>query len=91
MKNILVLAISLIALCSCTESAQRSLKSIRSNWNGGLERKVEVFDYSGNLIKVYQGKFDVQETSNNYIYFDMADGRRIIVHGGIIVNEEIIK
>lgn len=91
MKKILVLTISLIALCSCTESTQRALKSIRSDWSGGLERKVEVFDYSGNLIKVYQGKFDVQETSDNYIYFDMADGRRIIVHGGIIVNEEIIK
>lgn len=91
MKKVFITLVAIVALCSCTESMQRELKSIRSDWNGGLQRKVEVYDYNGNLLKTYQGRFDVQETSDNYIYFDMEDGRRIIVHGGIIVNEELIR
>ena len=79
-----------IGLASCTESAQRNLKSIKSEWTGGLNRRVEVYDYNGNLIKSWEGKFDVQETDRNSVYFDDAMGRRVIVHGGIIINEEIV-
>ena len=91
MKKLIIAAVVMMAMCACTESMQRNLKSINSDWNGGLYRKVEVYDYNGNKIKEYQGKFDVEETPYNSVYFDMEDGRRIIVHGGIIINEEIKK
>lgn len=90
MKRVFLLIVAIAMLSSCTESTQRTLKSIGSNWNGGLYRRVEVYDYNGNKIREYEGKFDVQETPHNYVYFDMQDGRRIIVHGGIIINEEVI-
>lgn len=78
-----------ISLTSCTESTQRSLKSIKSDWTGGLNRKVEVYDYNGGLIKSWEGKFDVKETDRNSVYFDDANGKRVIISGGIIINEEI--
>ena len=62
---------------------------MQSDWGGGLYRRVEVYDYSGNKLRSYEGRFDVQETSSDYIYFDDEYGRRVIVHGGIIINEEI--
>ena len=90
-KIFLALAIvATVGLTSCTESAQRNLKSIKSEWTGGLNRRVEVYDYNGSLIKSWAGKFDVQETDRNSVYFDDAMGRRVIVHGGIIINEEIV-
>lgn len=90
MKRIITAVIAVAMMSSC-ESWQREMKSLKSDMNGGLYRRVEVYDYNGNKIKEYEGKFDVQETQYNYVYFDMDDGRRIIVHGGIIINEEIVK
>lgn len=92
MKRIItaVIAVAMMSFCSC-ESLQRNMKSMKSDMSGGLYRRVEVYDYNGNKIKEYEGKFGVQETQYNYVYFDMQDGRRVIVHGGIIINEEIIR
>ena len=89
-KALTLLTLSIIfVLSSCTESTQRNLKSIKSNWTGGLNRKVEVYDYNGGLIKSWEGRFDVRETDQNSVYFDDADGKRVIISGGIIINEEI--
>ena len=86
---LIAVALLLFMLTSCTESQQRNLKSIQSNWTGGLNRKVEVYDYNGGLIKSWEGRFDVRETDQNSVYFDDADGKRVIISGGIIINEEI--
>lgn len=53
---------------------------------GGLERTVTLYDYTGKEIERWTGKFDVSE-SENEVYFDV-DGKRVIIHGGIVVNEE---
>ena len=92
MKKIL-LALTLVAMVSltatsCTESQQREIKSIKSNWTGGLNRTVTVYDYNGQKIKSWSGQFDVKETNRNSVYFDTEDGKRVIVSGGIIINEE---
>lgn len=96
MKNkksllVILIAVGLLVfmLVSCTESQQREIKSIQSNWAGGLNRRVEVYDYNGGLIKSWEGKFDVKETDRNSVYFDDAYGKRVIISGGIIINEEI--
>lgn len=92
MKKIL-LALALVAMVcltatSCTESQQREVKSITSNWTGGLNRTVTVYDYNGQKIKSWSGRFDVKETNRNSVYFDTEDDKRVIVSGGIIINEE---
>ena len=92
MKKIF-LALTLIAMVgltmtSCTESQQREIKSIKSNWTGGLNRTVTVYDYNGQEIKSWSGHFDAKETDRNSVYFDTAEGKRVIISGGIIINEE---
>ena len=54
---------------------------------GGLKRKVTVYDYEGKEIKSWSGKFDVS-SSETEVYFDDSDNKRIIIHGGIVINEE---
>lgn len=85
----IVLGMILIVVCaSCTENFKRSLKTTKSNWSGGLEREVIVYDYMGDTLAVYRGKFDVKESPDgNTVYFDL-DGKRTIIHGGILINQE---
>lgn len=70
-----------------TASGQRALKTQESNLGGGLNRVVEVYSYDGDLIKSWSGEFDVTENDQE-TFFDI-DGRRVIIQGGIIINEEV--
>lgn len=70
-----------------TSSIQRQMKSLRSDIGGGLERTVTVYDYNGKEIRHWTGKFDVS-ASENETYFDDENGKRVVIHGGIVINEE---
>lgn len=72
--------------CANSESGKRALKEQQSDLNGGLERTVTLYSYNGDEIKSWSGKFDVS-SSETETYFDI-DGKRVIIHGGIVVNEE---
>lgn len=65
-----------------TSSTQRQMKSLRSDIGG-----VTVYDYNGKEIRHWTGKFDVSE-SESETYFDDEDGKRVVIHGGIVINEE---
>ena len=62
------------------------LNKIFRDWTGGLDRTVTVYDYNEEAIKSWTGHFDVSE-SESEVYFDL-NGKRIIIHGGIVINEE---
>lgn len=88
-------AVLLVTVSSCTESFDRFTKDLTSDYGGGLNRTVSVYDYNGNLVKSWTGKFDTQmgDTSGvPFVEFDRRDstGRkvRVIIQGGIIINEE---
>lgn len=83
----LIVGVAAITMFSGCSSCSRSLKSLSSDIDGGLNRTVTVYDYNGDKIKSWSGKFDVSE-SENEVYFDDSDGKRVIIHGGIVVNEE---
>lgn len=58
----------------------------QSNLSGGINRTVTIYDYNGNQINSWTGTFDV--TNSEYeTYFDI-DGKRVVIHGGIVINEE---
>lgn len=45
-------------------------------------------DYNGNVIKRWDGKFDIRDSgSDNQIFFDI-DGKRVWIQGGIFLSEE---
>lgn len=69
-------------------SVQRALKSINSEYSGGLDRTVTVYDYDGNEITSYTGKIDVEDAeTGGKVKFDL-DGKRTIIYGGIVIVQE---
>jgi len=77
---------------SNTESGKRAMKSQESNLNAGIERRVEVYDMEGDLIKEYEGKFDVTYNEAR-ILFDDENGKRHVIYysTGTVVIDEINK
>ena len=71
-----------------TESGQREIKSIKSNFVGGLERAATLYSYDGKVLDTWNGKFDIApEGKDGCRTFDI-DGKRNIVCGGIFVVKE---
>ena len=88
-KRIIVLSlitIGVIGLTGCTENFQRTMKTMSSDWTGGLNRTVTVYDYNGEEIGSWSGKFDVSNNDQE-TFFDV-NGKRVIIQGGIVINEE---
>ena len=79
--------VAAVQLTSC-QSCQRELKSIGSDLGGGLSRTLTVYDYNGDTLKTYTGKFDIRDNgADNQVFFDLC-GKRIWIQGGIVISEE---
>lgn len=89
MKRFIAVCLTLVTLMFCLSgcaSWSRGLKSIGSDFSGGLDRTVTVYSYDGQILGQWSGKFDVSE-SEQETYFDV-NGKRVIIQGGIVINEE---
>ena len=89
---IIVVALMVGMLISVVSGAnfQRTLKSWKSNYTGGLYRIVSVYDYNGNLLREYgPAMIDISE-SENETFFDY-NGTRIVIHNAIVIVEEVNK
>lgn len=76
-----------IVAWNSTESAKRFWKSWDSNWEGGIERTVTAYSYTGEELGKWSGRFDLEEHEDRVV-FDDEDGRRVIIRGGIVIAEE---
>lgn len=83
---LVITSVLYIGLSECA-SCIRFNKSMASDFGGGLHRKVTLYDYDGEVLREWEGTFDVAENDQE-CWFDV-DGRRVIIQGGIIVNEEV--
>ena len=87
---VIILVIGLLALTFSGANFQRTIKSWKSNYTGGLYRIVSVYDYNGNLLREYgPAMIDISE-SENETFFDY-NGNRIIIHNAIVIVEEVNK
>lgn len=87
---IVALVVGLLVLIFSGAGFQRTLKSFKSNYTGGLYRTVSVYDYNGNLLREYgPAMIDISE-SENETFFDY-NGQRIVIHNAIVIVEEVNK
>lgn len=76
----------LVAIIFNSASLSRTIKTIRSDVSGGINRNVKIYSYDGKLIKEYEGKIDIQENENK-VLFDL-NGKRITIYNSPVVVEE---
>ena len=72
-----------------TASGLRAKKSEKSNFQNGVRREVTVYDMQGDIVKQYEGKFDV-DYDNDRVIFDDENGLRHIIYyptGTIVIDE----
>lgn len=87
---IVALVIGLLVFMFNGAGFQRTLKSFKNNYTGGLYRTVSVYDYNGNLLREYgPAMIDISE-SENETFFDY-NGQRIVIHNAIVIVEEVNK
>ena len=87
---VVALMVGMLIFAFSSANFQRTLKSWRSNYTGGLYRIVSVYDYNGNLLREYgPAMIDISE-SENETFFDY-NGNRIIIHNAIVIVEEVNK
>lgn len=72
-----------------TQSGAREYHTLESNYDGGIEREIIVYNIQGEIIERYQGKFDLTYDDNR-IMFDDEDGKRHMIFyttSNVIINE----
>ena len=70
-----------------TQSGKRAVKSFFSDFGGGLDRTMTVYEYNGKEIAKYEGKMDIQYEDNR-VLFDDENGKRHQIVGGIVIVDE---
>ena len=84
--SLLVVIGIIFGITGCA-SFSRGVKDVTSDLSGGINRVVEVYDYTGNKIKVYEGKIDIANVDGNKVKFDI-NGKRYIIYNAIVIVEE---
>ena len=86
---VVLTGVTLVFATGCTESFQREVKNMTSEYMGGLKRTAKVYSSDGDLIAQYEGKFDVQSSEfGNKVLFDI-DGKRVIIYNATVIVEEL--
>ena len=84
---ILVIVIILILTGCNAQEIARAEKDSESAKNG-LNRKLEVYSHSGELLKTYSGKFDIEYSEEGgKIKFDL-NNKRMLIYNAVVVCEE---
>lgn len=94
MKKVLIKIVVVVALViamfvgtSCA-SCDRMMKSCQSDIAGGMNRRVIVYDYQGNVLATYEGLIDLSTEADNCVLFHI-DGKRIVWYNAIVSIEEL--
>lgn len=86
---VLALMVAALFLTSC-ESTERKIKDIQSSWVG-LNRKVVVYSYGGQVIGEWSGKIDISSSSIDgtaRILFETPNGKRVAIYNATVIAVE---
>lgn len=82
---VVVFGVVVLLMTGCA-STSRWMKDVSSEYGGGLNRTVTVYDMQGEPIREYTGKIDV-EANEGKVLFDLNGKRTIIYNATVIVQE----
>ncbi len=83
-----VLLLTFVVLAGCSQKFQRNVKDFQSKWVG-LDRRVTVYSASGEPVRTYEGRIDIEPTEfGNKIKF-AHDGNMVLIYNMGVVVEEV--
>lgn len=87
-RCIAVVVVTMVTLlcAGCGASWDRTVKSYQSNYGGGLNRTVTVYDMQGDPIAEYSGKIDLEENEGK-VLFDL-NGKRTVIYNATVIAQE---
>lgn len=66
-----------------TASGLRAVKDQQTELNNGLDRTIVVTAEDGREIYRYDGKCDIETNNENYILFEDANHKRVVIYKGV--------
>lgn len=66
-----------------TASGLRAVKDQQTELNNGLDRTIVVTAENGREIYRYDGKCDIETNNENYILFEDANHKRVVIYKGV--------
>lgn len=91
-KKISMLAMLLITIVTLTGcgSWSRTMKSLSSDFSGGLNRHIVIKNQAGEITYEYEGKIDIEDNDNRIKFIDENDKWTIIYPGQseVIITEK---
>ena len=78
-KSLIVLVVIVTLFLSGCASMKRGMKDLKSDFGGGLERTLTVYNANGDVLKTYTGKIDLESTEGGIVKFDL-NGKRIMYY-----------
>ena len=88
-KILLLVAMIATPLSGCS-SCERMEKDFKSDFGGGLDRIVTVYNADGEVLKTYEGKIDLETTEGGIVKFDL-NGQRIMYYNCYVEVIEKVK
>lgn len=88
---VIVCIASVFTAINHTEGGKRWKKDLQSEFDGGLQRTITIYNQDGEILKSYEGKMDIQSNEGNKIAFVMDSVKYIIYKGDfdtVIVEEQ---
>lgn len=74
----LVMVLGIVGMTGCA-SLDRAVTDVKSEVSNGLNRTINVYTYSGELIATHKGKIDIEFSDGGKVKFDHK-GKRYIYY-----------
>ena len=87
-KILLLVAMIATPLSGCS-SCERMEKDFKSDFGGGLDRIVTVYNADGEVLKTYEGKIDLETTEGGIVKFDLNRQRIMYYNCYVEVIEKV--
>ena len=80
------IALAVVNISGCA-SCSRAPEPTQPDTMAGLPRRVVAYDYDGEILRSWEGTFDVTMEGQE-VSLDI-DGKQVVIQGGIVIIEEL--
>lgn len=88
MKRLLLVALLPLLLMGCAETSTQIGKSWQSEIQGGLNRKVTLYSYTGQVLRVWEGPNIIINGTEGGETEMIVDGKKVSLSGLFVIEEK---